>query len=77
MTKVIGDLVECDCVEIHQLDPDGMSGCRWIHCDCGKKICKKCGSDNIEDLDRNLEADFLWCNTKCLNCGTVGCGECV
>jgi hypothetical protein len=26
---VVDNIVECECGQIHQLDPNGMSGCSW------------------------------------------------
>jgi len=75
--KVIDNIVECDCGELHELDPNGMTLCCWIHCDCGKTICKNCGSTKIEDMYDVTDEDFLWCNRTCLSCDIVGCGECV
>lgn len=78
MTKVVDDLVECKCGKIYQLYPDGnISGCCWINCSCGKTICKTCGSERIEEMERTSDEDYLWCSRHCLTCNTVGCGECI
>jgi len=68
---VVDNIVECECGQIHQLDPNGMSGCSWISCTCGKTICKTCGSGLIEEMEEDSDEDYLWCNRKCNSCGTI------
>ena len=75
--KIVDNILECTCGELHQLDPDGMSGCQWINCDCGERFCGTCGSTYLEDRENVTDEDYLWCNRGCIDCGANGCAECI
>lgn len=59
-----------------------LSNCCWIDCECGKEICGRCGSYDLEydrDRDDNDDDDDsnYWCNKVCSDCGLIGCGMCI
>jgi hypothetical protein len=61
---------------------ESLSNCCWVDCECGKKICGKCGSTNIihdeaTNPDDEDGDDKYWCCLVCGNCGLGGCAMCV
>jgi len=54
-----------------------LENCCWIECVCGKKICGRCGSKNISEIENDEnEEEIYWCHLECEDCGLQGCGMC-
>jgi len=67
------------CSECGRRHVESLSNCCWIDCECGAKICGRCGSTNIvsmPDEERDDESD-LWCFSECADCNLRGCSMCI
>jgi len=70
------------CKKCGKKHAQSLSNCCWINCECGERICGKCGSTNIihdnsttpDDPDGD---DQYWCCEMCGDCGLKGCAMCV
>lgn len=70
------------CSKCGKKHEQSLSNCCWVACECGVRICGRCGSTNIihnEDTEPNDPDgdDQYWCCKICGDCGLSGCGMCV